>query len=71
MGANTHHLLGPAASTTSFNVTSLNFRSRGVDLAAILTEVNNDVARKDLEGSKQMPKITSTLLKRLVFEVPQ
>ncbi|NXQ30973.1 CASP8 protein, partial [Alaudala cheleensis] len=42
-----------------------------VDLAAILTEVNNEVAGRDLEGSKQMPKITSTLLKRLIFEVPQ
>ncbi|NXR78007.1 CASP8 protein, partial [Pycnonotus jocosus] len=43
----------------------------GVDLAAILTEVNNEVARRELEGSKQMPKITSTLLKQLIFEVPQ
>ncbi|NXB78290.1 CASP8 protein, partial [Donacobius atricapilla] len=42
-----------------------------VDLAAILTEVNNEVARKELAGSKQMPKITSTLLKLLIFEVPQ
>ncbi|XP_037998058.1 caspase-8-like [Motacilla alba alba] len=42
-----------------------------VDLAAILTEVNNEVARRELEGAKQMPKITSTLLKRLIFEVPQ
>lgn len=42
-----------------------------VDLAAILTEVNHEVAGKELEGYKQMPKITSTLLKRLVFEVPQ
>ncbi|NXO34532.1 CASP8 protein, partial [Locustella ochotensis] len=42
-----------------------------VDLAAILTEVNNEVAGKELAGSKQMPKITSTLLKRLIFEVPQ
>ncbi|NXO83074.1 CASP8 protein, partial [Sitta europaea] len=44
---------------------------QGVDLAAILTEVNNEVARRDLAGFKQMPKITSTLLKRLIFEVPQ
>ncbi|NWZ33118.1 CASP8 protein, partial [Brachypodius atriceps] len=44
---------------------------QGEDLAAILTEVNNEVARRELEGSKQMPKITSTLLKRLIFEVPQ
>ncbi|NWT65659.1 CASP8 protein, partial [Prunella himalayana] len=42
-----------------------------MDLAAILTEVNNEVARRELEGFKQMPKITSTLLKRLIFEVPQ
>uniref|UniRef100_A0A8C3NYN8 Caspase-8 n=1 Tax=Cyanoderma ruficeps TaxID=181631 RepID=A0A8C3NYN8_9PASS len=44
---------------------------RRVDLAAILTEVNNEVARRELAGSKQMPKITSTLLKQLIFEVPQ
>ncbi|KAF4799633.1 caspase-8-like protein [Turdus rufiventris] len=44
---------------------------RRVDLATILTEVNNDVARRELDGSKQMPKITSTLLKQLIFEVPQ
>ncbi|NXL74821.1 CASP8 protein, partial [Leptocoma aspasia] len=42
-----------------------------VDLATILTEVNNEVAGRELEGSKQMPKITSTLLKQLIFEVPQ
>ncbi|NXY53681.1 CASP8 protein, partial [Callaeas wilsoni] len=41
------------------------------DLTAILTEVNNEVAGRELEGSKQMPKITSTLLKQLIFEVPQ
>ncbi|NWZ61391.1 CASP8 protein, partial [Acrocephalus arundinaceus] len=41
------------------------------DLTTILTEVNNEVARRELAGSKQMPKITSTLLKRLIFEVPQ
>ncbi|XP_021411019.2 caspase-8 [Lonchura striata] len=44
---------------------------RRFDLASILTEVNNAVARKELGGSKQMPKITSTLLKKLIFEVPQ
>ncbi|NWV94805.1 CASP8 protein, partial [Machaerirhynchus nigripectus] len=44
---------------------------RGVDFTAILTEVNNEVAGKELEGCKQMPKITSTLLKRLIFEMPQ
>ncbi|NXI79950.1 CASP8 protein, partial [Rhipidura dahli] len=43
----------------------------GVDFAAILTEVNNEVAGRELEGRKQMPKITSTLLKRLIFEIPQ
>nr|XP_054492399.1 caspase-8-like isoform X2 [Agelaius phoeniceus] len=41
------------------------------DLASILTEVNREVATKDIEGFKQMPKITSTLLKLLIFEVPQ
>ncbi|NXP91011.1 CASP8 protein, partial [Passerina amoena] len=41
------------------------------DLTTILTEVNNEVATKDLKGFKQMPKITSTLLKLLIFEVPQ
>ncbi|NWY11165.1 CASP8 protein, partial [Aphelocoma coerulescens] len=43
----------------------------GVDFTAILTEVNNEVAGRELEGCKQMPKITSTLLKRLIFEIPQ
>ncbi|NWV48901.1 CASP8 protein, partial [Daphoenositta chrysoptera] len=43
----------------------------GVDFTAILTEVNNEVAEKELEGCKQMPKITSTLLKRLIFKIPQ
>ncbi|NWU21859.1 CASP8 protein, partial [Dyaphorophyia castanea] len=43
----------------------------GVDFTAILTEVNNEVAGRELEGCKQMPKITSTLLKQLVFEIPQ
>ncbi|XP_071290741.1 caspase-8-like isoform X3 [Agelaius tricolor] len=42
-----------------------------MDLASILTEVNREVATKDIEGFKQMPKITSTLLKLLIFEVPQ
>ncbi|XP_066045785.1 caspase-8-like [Chamaea fasciata] len=42
-----------------------------MDLTAILTEVNNEVAKRELAGSKQMPKITSTLLKQLIFEVPQ
>ncbi|NXC97581.1 CASP8 protein, partial [Certhia familiaris] len=41
------------------------------DLIAILTEVNNDVASRELQGYKQMPKITSTLLKQLIFEIPQ
>ncbi|NXX27933.1 CASP8 protein, partial [Nicator chloris] len=44
---------------------------QGMDLTTILTEVNNEVAGKELDGCKQMPKITSTLLKRLIFEVPQ
>ncbi|KAM3667409.1 caspase-8-like isoform X2 [Ammospiza nelsoni] len=42
-----------------------------VDLATILTKVNHEVATKDINGFKQMPKITSTLLKLLIFEVPQ
>ncbi|NWW60237.1 CASP8 protein, partial [Ifrita kowaldi] len=43
----------------------------GVDFTAILTEVNSEVAGRELEGCKQMPKITSTLLKQLIFEIPQ
>ncbi|NXA69776.1 CASP8 protein, partial [Mohoua ochrocephala] len=43
---------------------------RGVDFTSILTEVNNEVAGRELGGRKQMPKITSTLLKRLIFEIP-
>ncbi|NXF15684.1 CASP8 protein, partial [Rhodinocichla rosea] len=42
-----------------------------VNLIDILTKVNQDVATKDIKGFKQMPKITSTLLKKLIFEVPQ
>ncbi|NXM71578.1 CASP8 protein, partial [Serilophus lunatus] len=41
------------------------------DLITILTEVNKEVGRRKLEGWKQMPKITSTLRKQLIFEVPQ
>lgn len=70
-GANTHHLLGWAASTMCFSATSLHFCSRRKDLEAILTRVNDEVAKKDMEGAKQMPKIISTLRKRLIFEVPQ
>ncbi|NXX69272.1 CASP8 protein, partial [Spizella passerina] len=44
---------------------------RRVDLTTILTKVNHEVATKDIKGFKQMPKITSTLLKLLIFEVPQ
>ncbi|NWW79621.1 CASP8 protein, partial [Climacteris rufus] len=42
-----------------------------VDFVTILTEVNKDVAGRELEGWKQMPKITTTLLKQLIFEIPQ
>ncbi|NWR53724.1 CASP8 protein, partial [Regulus satrapa] len=42
---------------------------QGKDLLTILTEVNNEVAREDVQGFKQMPQITSTLLKLLIFEV--
>ncbi|NXE36355.1 CASP8 protein, partial [Ptilorrhoa leucosticta] len=43
----------------------------GMDFVAILTEVNSKVAEEELEGYKQMPKITSTLLQRLIFKIPQ
>ncbi|NWV83357.1 CASP8 protein, partial [Dasyornis broadbenti] len=43
----------------------------GVDLVGILTKVNQDLAGKEFDGSKQMPKITSTLLMPLIFEIPQ
>ncbi|XP_010017555.1 PREDICTED: caspase-8 [Nestor notabilis] len=39
----------------------------GKDLLTILTEVSKEVGRKDLNGWKQMPKITSTLRKQLIF----
>ncbi|XP_009558078.2 caspase-8 [Cuculus canorus] len=41
------------------------------DLITILTEVNKEVGRKVLKGWKQMPKITSTLRKQLIFPIPQ
>ncbi|NXX81167.1 CASP8 protein, partial [Urocolius indicus] len=41
------------------------------DLISILTEVNKEVAGKVLKGWTQMPKITSTLRKQLIFETPQ
>ncbi|XP_075567666.1 caspase-8-like [Pelecanus crispus] len=41
------------------------------DLITILTEVNNEVGRRVLNGWKQMPKITSTLRKELIFQIPQ
>ncbi|NXY85962.1 CASP8 protein, partial [Alcedo cyanopectus] len=41
------------------------------DLITILTEVNNEVGRQVLNGQKQMPKISSTLRKQLIFQVPQ
>ncbi|NXL84725.1 CASP8 protein, partial [Alectura lathami] len=41
------------------------------DLITILTEVNKEVGRKVLNGWKQMPKITSTLRKQFIFQVPQ
>ncbi|NXL37247.1 CASP8 protein, partial [Glaucidium brasilianum] len=40
------------------------------DLIAILTEVNKEVGRRVLNGWKQMPKITSTLRKQLIFQIP-
>ncbi|NXX59956.1 CASP8 protein, partial [Scopus umbretta] len=41
------------------------------DLITILTEVNKEVGRRVLSGWKQMPKITSTLRKQLIFQIPQ
>ncbi|KFZ50688.1 Caspase-8, partial [Podiceps cristatus] len=39
------------------------------DLITILTEVNKEVGGRVLNGSKQMPKITSTLRKQLIFQI--
>ncbi|XP_013807675.2 caspase-8-like [Apteryx mantelli] len=41
------------------------------DLITILTEVNKEVGRRVLNGWKQMPKISSTLRKQLIFQIPQ
>ncbi|KAM6307422.1 caspase-8-like [Aegotheles albertisi] len=41
------------------------------DLITILTEVNKEVGRRVLNKCKQMPKITSTLRKQLIFQIPQ
>ncbi|NXS61525.1 CASP8 protein, partial [Brachypteracias leptosomus] len=41
------------------------------DLITILTEVNKEVGGRVLNGWKQMPKITSTLRKQLIFQIPQ
>ncbi|NXR61909.1 CASP8 protein, partial [Rhadina sibilatrix] len=41
------------------------------DLLTILTQVNKEVAGGDFYGYKQMPEVTSTLRKQLIFEVPQ
>ncbi|NXI73976.1 CASP8 protein, partial [Anseranas semipalmata] len=41
------------------------------DLITILTEVNKEVGRRVLNGWKQMPKITSTLRKQFIFQIPQ
>ncbi|NXS11727.1 CASP8 protein, partial [Neodrepanis coruscans] len=43
----------------------------GQNLLTILTEVNKEVGRREVDGWKQMPKITSTLRKQLIFKVPQ
>uniref|UniRef100_A0A8C5UDY9 Caspase-8 n=1 Tax=Malurus cyaneus samueli TaxID=2593467 RepID=A0A8C5UDY9_9PASS len=42
-----------------------------VDFITILTKVNQELAEQEFGGSKQMPKITSTLLMKLIFEIPQ
>ncbi|KFZ56983.1 Caspase-8, partial [Antrostomus carolinensis] len=39
------------------------------DLITILTEVNKEVGARVLNGCKQMPKITSTLRKQLIFQI--
>ncbi|XP_065493795.1 caspase-8-like isoform X2 [Caloenas nicobarica] len=41
------------------------------DLVTILTAVNNEVSSRVFKASKQMPKITSTLRKQLIFQIPQ
>ncbi|XP_027633378.1 caspase-8 isoform X2 [Falco biarmicus] len=41
------------------------------DLITILTEVNKEVGGRVLNGWKQMPKITSTLRKQLIFQISQ
>uniref|UniRef100_A0A8C9G3H4 Caspase-8 n=1 Tax=Pavo cristatus TaxID=9049 RepID=A0A8C9G3H4_PAVCR len=41
------------------------------DLITILIEVNKEVGRRVLNGWKQMPKITSTLRKQFIFQIPQ
>ncbi|NXA48536.1 CASP8 protein, partial [Nothocercus julius] len=40
------------------------------DIVTILTEVNKEVASRVLNGWKQMPKISSTLRKQLIFQFP-
>ncbi|OPJ76236.1 caspase-8 [Patagioenas fasciata monilis] len=40
------------------------------DLVTILTEVNKEVGSRVFKGQKQMPKITSTLRKQLIFQIP-
>ncbi|NXN16028.1 CASP8 protein, partial [Indicator maculatus] len=40
------------------------------DLITILTEVNKEVGRRVIKQRKQMPKITSTLRKQLIFQIP-
>ncbi|KAM6269353.1 caspase-8-like [Porphyrio hochstetteri] len=40
------------------------------DILTILTEVNKDVGERVLNGRKQMPKITSTLRKQVIFQIP-
>ncbi|NXP50444.1 CASP8 protein, partial [Heliornis fulica] len=41
------------------------------DIMTILTEVNKEVGGRVLNGQKQMPKITSTLRKQVIFQIPQ
>ncbi|NWJ01911.1 CASP8 protein, partial [Crypturellus undulatus] len=41
-----------------------------MDIVTILTDVNKTVASRVLNGWKQMPKISSTLRKQLIFQLP-
>ncbi|NXP08933.1 CASP8 protein, partial [Thinocorus orbignyianus] len=42
-----------------------------INLLTILMEVNKEVGARVLKGWKQMPKVSSTLRKHLIFQIPQ